>query len=148
MNQEKQRFIVDEWLWHDLSGENGDERRVEAFTFLEKVLYKCDIIVSLKRSPFERKFYQLCQRQDVVTRHIVRFFRLQILQNQQKYHAHTEADCPPLPDESPVKADDVYLVRLALGGCGIVVTTDQPLLQHLQANNIACVHRDQLLQDY
>lgn len=148
MNPGKQRFIVDEWLWHDLSGENGDERRAQAFAFLEKVLQKCDIIVSLKKSPFEQKFFQLCQRTDAITRNIVRFFRLQILHNQQKYHAYTESDCAPLPEESPVKADDAYLVRLALRGYGTVVTTDHPLLQYLQETHIPCIHRDNLLETY
>ncbi|GBC97100.1 hypothetical protein HRbin16_02920 [bacterium HR16] len=148
MSQSKQRFIVDEWLWHDLNGENGDEKRAEAFAFVEKVLHKCDMIVSLKQSPFEQKFFQLCQRTDVVTRRIVRFFRMQILQNQQKYRTYAEADCPPLPDESAVKTDDVYLVRLGLGGYGTVVTTDNPLLQRLQEMNVPCIHRDTLLKQY
>lgn len=148
MNLGKLRFIVDEWLWHDLSGENSAKRRAEAFTFLEKVVLKCDVIVSLKQSPFEQKFYQLCRRTDVITRTVVRFFRHQILQNRQKYRAYAEADCPQLPEDSAVKRDDAYLVRLALGGYGTVVTTDHPLLQHLQQKNLACIHRDELLQNY
>ena len=148
MSQSKQRFIVDEWLWHDLSGENGNERRVEAFAFVENVVHQCDTIISMKQSRFEQKFFQLCQRADVTTRGIVRFFRMQILQNRQKYRAYAETDCPPLPDESAVKTDDAYLVRLGLGGYGTVVTTDNPLLQRLQEMNIPCIHRDSLLKDY
>lgn len=145
MRQEKQRFILDEWLWHDLNGENGNERRAQALEFLEKLPQKCDIIVSLRNSAFEQKFYQMCQRTDVITRSIVRFFRLQIFQNGQKYRAHTEADCPRLPEGLSVKADEVYLVRLALRGEGLVVTTDYPLLQQLSQYNIPCLHRDSLL---
>ena len=131
----KQRFIVDEWLWHDVRGENGEERRVQAFRFLETLCGKCDILVTLRHSPFEQKFFETCQRSENTTRAIVRLFRLAIYNNQQKYLSVEEDDCSLPLEGVPAKPDDLYLVRLAASGYGTVVTSDHPLIQILQERN-------------
>lgn len=144
----KQKFIVDEWLWHDLGGENGLERQQQAFQFLERLVRKCDMLVSMKGSAFEQKFYNLCLLRDVVVRQIVRYCRNFILSNSQKYLTVVEHDCPPLPDDWNVKPDDRYLACLATAGHGTVVTTDAPLIQELRHHQIECIHRDDLLDVY
>jgi len=144
----KQRFIVDEWLWHDVRGENGEKRRAEAFRFLETLYEKCDMLVTLKQSPFEQKFFETCKHAEVRTRAIVRFFRFHIYSNQEKYLALQEDDCSFVLEGVTVNPDDVYLARLAASGYGTVITSDHPLMQILQERNIPCVHRDELLGQY
>ncbi|MER3473887.1 MAG: hypothetical protein C4335_07600 [Armatimonadota bacterium] len=144
----KRRFIVDEWLWHDLGGENGLERQQQAFRFLEQLVQKCDMLVSMKGSAFEQKFYNLCLFRDVRTPQIVRYCRNFVLNNSQKYLAIDQHDCPPLAEDWQIKPDDRYLARLATAGHGIVVTTDAPLMQELRVHQIECIHRDELLDVY
>ena len=49
-------LIIDEWLWHDLAGENGEEKQKEAFRFLECIFKICDKIAIMENSPFIKKF--------------------------------------------------------------------------------------------
>jgi len=148
MVSDKQRFIVDEWLWHDVRGENGEARRAQAFRFLETLNRKCDMIVTLKRSPFEQKFFETCEHAETRTRAIVRFFWLVIYSNKQKYLTVEDDECSLPPEGIPAKPDDLYLVRLAASGYGTVITSDHLLMQILQERNIPCVHRDELLGQY
>ena len=52
-------LIIDEWLWHDLAGENREEKQKEAFRFLECIFKICDKIAIMENSPFIKKFWQL-----------------------------------------------------------------------------------------
>ena len=40
MNDTSKPFVIDEWIWHDLSGENGEEKLEEASKFIEFVYEK------------------------------------------------------------------------------------------------------------
>lgn len=40
-------LVLNGWIIHDLSGENGPRRQDEAVRFLEAVIEKCDRIVIL-----------------------------------------------------------------------------------------------------
>jgi hypothetical protein len=66
-------FIVpNEWLAHDLRGDNGGEKQKETFLFLEKVKDKCDKLVILDGSPFTEKIYKLMNDQRPQVRELSR----------------------------------------------------------------------------
>jgi len=46
-------WVVNEWLLHDLRGDNGQERQMEADRFLDTVIHRCDVIVFVMGSPFQ-----------------------------------------------------------------------------------------------
>lgn len=37
-------FVVNEWLFHDLLGENGEHKQEQTYQFLERLRERCDRI--------------------------------------------------------------------------------------------------------
>jgi len=56
------RLILDEWVWADLSGANGEEAQHETLRLLQRVLDKCDQLVAVYGSPFLRKYFNLARQ--------------------------------------------------------------------------------------
>jgi len=73
-------FIIDEWLWSDLNGENGREKQEEAYYFLETLFKKCDRIAVAKGSKFQQKECNFSKNAptDVVKRKIARLYFFKI----------------------------------------------------------------------
>ncbi|MDV3278227.1 MAG: hypothetical protein LYZ69_07155 [Nitrososphaerales archaeon] len=122
-------IIPDEWLIHDLRGDNGEESQRVAVDFLGRVVRKCDRIAILRGSPFADKILALMMKDEgVKVRRLARYFRLQFIQNSKK--------CVVLPSgrdigvdlSTKVPAADRYLfeTREALGE-GLIVTADSDL---------------------
>lgn len=57
-------WVVNEWLLHNLKGENGQERQREADKFLDILYRRCDIIVFVPGSPWAKKAYELMEFSD------------------------------------------------------------------------------------
>lgn len=57
-------WVVNEWLLHDLMGENGPIRQKEADLFLDCLLHQCDVIVFVEGSPWAKKAYKLMKLTD------------------------------------------------------------------------------------
>lgn len=143
-------LIIDEWIWHDLSGENGEDKRKEAIEFLETVYKKCDKIATVKDSKFENKYFNFCQRTDNICRNIIRYFKSYIFFNPEKYISINEEECQQIPENvsSKINPDDCYLVKLNYKLQCPIITTDNPLLKILEEQQIQCKHRDNFLQSY
>ncbi len=80
-------FIINEWLWSDLSGENGEDKQSEAINFLEKLYKKCDRIAVGKNSKFQEKEWNFSKKasQDIVLKKIANVYFGLIRYNSQKY---------------------------------------------------------------
>src|SRR3972149_10319771 len=150
MNATPKPFIIDEWIWHDLPGENGKEKLEEAFKFLEFVYEKCDKIATIEDSRFEKKFFNFCERADLISRRITNFYKNYILYNSEKYIRVNEKDCQQISEDisSKIKPDDQYLVKLYYKLECPIITTDNPLLEILGNHQIQCEHRDNFLPNY
>ncbi len=48
-------FILDEWLIHDIMGQNGKERQNKAGSLLFEIIKKCDKIAIVRGSKFAKK---------------------------------------------------------------------------------------------
>jgi hypothetical protein len=148
------RLILDEWVWADLSGANGEEAQRETFRLLQRVFEKCDQLVTVEGSPFLRKYFNmmaLCVNQGDLRWTIVRVFRAQFFQNSQKLHLLQEGSLPDTPPEleHKVKEDDQYLVRAYLAAnADLLVTTDNPLMEALSECGIRCMNRDTFISSY
>lgn len=146
-------FVIDEWLWADLRGDNGLRKQSESLSFLIKVLEKCDQLVTVEGSPFIKKFYDLCEQADVGDRRrwIVRVFKNGFFHNSKKLRRLHESDLAPLSDDiaRTIKGDDYYLVRAYYtANADSLVTADNPLIEVLNEYGINCQDRDSFLSDY
>ncbi|WP_135256336.1 hypothetical protein [Thermus caldilimi] len=142
-------LALDEWLFHDLWGENGPERLGETLHLLEAILAQCDRILFPPGSPWAEKAFALAKRGDPPIRVAARLLFGGFLWNAEK---------TTVPDHegnlgtqgSSIPQEDRYLVKAALASrAEVLVTTDQGLLQALRATNLLPVkERGEFLQEY
>lgn len=148
------KFVVDEWLWADLQGDNGKEMQRESLSFLLKVFHRCDQLVTVEGSPFLKKFYDLCEKAGTMgdpRRKIVRLFKDMFFLNSSKLLRLQESGLPELPQKiaTVIKEDDHYLVRAYFASqAQSLVTTDDPLIAAVKGCCINCQSRKDFLSDY
>jgi predicted nucleic acid-binding protein len=147
------RLILDEWVWADLSGGNGEEAQRETFRLLQRVFEKCDQLVAVNGSPFLHKYFNLARHVSTgdLRRTIVKVFKAQFLENSEKMHILQAGSLPDAPPdlEHKVKEDDQYLVRAYLAAnADLLVTTDNPLMEALSECGIRCMNRDTFISSY
>lgn len=140
-------FIVDEWLWSDLNGDNGKEKQKETFSFLEALYKRCDKIAVAISSKFQQKEWNFSKNAiDSIKRGIARFYFYYIRCNYLKYEGvDIEEEVAVLEN---INLDDVYLIKTHYKTKAPIITTDNKLINALQSKNIPCKHRDQFLQEY
>ena len=139
-------IIPDEWLIHDLKGDNGERRQKEAFTFLERLYAKCDKLAILDGSPFLCKFYKLLMKDfRPRIREISKVFNLRIIRNADKCIKLPIANELPESLKKVIPEDDQYLYRIQQTlRKGIIVTTDEKNLRNLPNT----VTRKKFLEEY
>lgn len=147
------RFVFDEWLWADLSGENNQKAQGEAFQLLQGVFERCDRLVTVEGSQFLRKFYKLARGVSTgdPRRGIVKVFKAEFFENSEKLYRLQQGDLPGIDEEIErnVKDDDKYLVQAYLASeAEVLVTTDNSLMEVLPRYNINCRNREEFLSGY
>jgi hypothetical protein len=146
-------FVFDEWLWADLSGEKGQDAQRESFMLLKSIFEKCDRMVAVRGSPFLRKFYNLAGKTNIgdPRRAIIKFFKVQFLENSEKLCLLQEDELSEIPKEieHKVKEDDKYLVRAYLATqADLLVTSDNPLMKALCDSRIRFLDRASFVSEY
>lgn len=125
-------LVVNEWLIHDLRGDNGEERQREGLQFLVVLVKKCDHLVVLEGSQWMAKAYNLMTHSELKIRQASIYLRSKVLLDPLKITKRNPKDISVLPEKlkALVSAEDEYLIQLHLAVPGsIVVTTDEDL-QH------------------
>lgn len=140
-------FIINEWLWSDLIGENGEEKQLEAISFLKTLYEKCDKIAVGRSSKFQEKEWDFSKKasQDIVLKKIANIYFGWIRYNSQKYE---EVDIKEEIDLKEIHPKDVYLVKTCSKAGGCIITTDTKLKDALEKMNIPCKLRDEFLKEY
>lgn len=145
-------LIVNEWVIHDLRGDNGEQRQRETLQFLIQVEQKCDHIVLLHGSTWMRKAYELMKDPRASLRPVSKFLHLAFLRNPSKCQILGENEVQPLPDnmQSVVPYDDSYLIQLNTAvPRSTIVTTDRSLIERLsKLPNITVSIREEFLKHY
>lgn len=125
-------IVIDEWLFHDLLGENEDkgERQEEAWRFLFKLLKICDRIVILEGSPFATKMWQFIKQSenDPLKRTLSKFFHNEIAINSSKTLLLLKEEVSPLPKHllKLIPLDDQYLFQAHLSvKDSFILTSDE-----------------------
>lgn len=144
-------YVLNEWLWADLAGENGAVARRQAFTTMERFAESTYQLIVVYQSRFDKKAWALCRSHDVVSQRLGRAFVLLIRSNLDRCRILYPQDLVPLPEElvAAVKPDDHYLVQACLTVPGsILVTVDNPLGEVLAARGLSWIHRDALVAQF
>ena len=129
-------LILNEWIIHDLRGDNGVKRRIETFQFLQQIEVKCDHIVLLRGSPWMRKAYKLMKDSNPSHRLISKYIQSTFIINPLKHHTYEPDEVPELSSELQeiVPDKDAYLIKLAkIDPKSIIITTDGSLLESISA---------------
>lgn len=105
-------FIVDEWLWSDLNGENGENKQKETLDFLDTLYKKCDRIAVARGSKFQQKEWDFSKNAvvDVIRHGVARLYFAKIKVNPQKYEEIKIEEQDEFNLEG-INRDDIYLVR-------------------------------------
>lgn len=146
------RFVIDEWLLHDLAGENTRDAQRQALLFLEKLKAKCDGIAVMQGSPWMTKAYALMKRSEPRIRVLSKYLRQAILLDPIKCRFHDRAELPSIPVAllQVVKADDLYLIEAYRAvGATALITSDQPLSDALsRSSDVAVRMKKEFLKEY
>ncbi len=145
-------FVINEWLWYDLSGSNGLGPQREAFSFIEKLSASDHRIVFIEGSPFDQKAWSLCKSTNpMIVQRIAGVYVANVRQNSDRCQILKLEELAALPDElaGAIKPDDRYLVQTQLSVKGaVLVTSDNPLREALGKAGLSCLSGEEFLSTY
>lgn len=148
-------MIVNEWLFHDIRGDNGLAAQRRVGIFLEEILNGNRRIIIPQGTRWMDKAWQLWNVADPRVQILSKLFYFGIyLDSLKSTHLHF-SQLQPLPADlaATVPADDDYLFQAALAsGANLIVTTDGRLVDAAsnaaQNYNIVLEFRDDHYQQY
>jgi len=145
-------FVINEWLWADLSGANGPQAQREAFTVIEKLTVSDHQIVVIEGSAFDQKAWNLCKSTNpMIVQRIAGAYVANLRQNSDRCVILKPEALPCVPGElaSVTNQDDHYLIQAQLSvEDAILVTTDGDLCYAVKHAGLACLSREQFLTTY
>ncbi len=143
--------VLNEWIFHDLYGSNGDRRQREAARLLGYLVRSDDVLVVPDEPRWIDKANRLMRFMDARRRAISKVFRSLYDNSDRTIRVRSEstAEVPPeLQDQIP--EEDVYLVSAYLSAdADVLVTTDVPLYESMAGSDlVTCRMREDFLADY
>ena len=144
-------FLLNEWLFHDLLLENGEEKFQETKSFLRRLRDSEDSLIHPDEPRWIQRSYSLMSREDVRSRSVSRLLHSILRDSDQTVRVNSE-EMGLVPEASyeGVPSEDIYLVQAYIcGEADLLVTTDEPLRQALAHDpNINCQMREDFLKSY
>ena len=142
-------LVLNEWVFHDLLGENGGTPFRETESFLRRFRQSDDTLVIPAETRWNDKASRLMRMRDPAGRMISKLFH-NLMRNADKAVIQPPGT-PPTPHYlSDIPDEDVYLVQAYLSaGANLLVTTDTGLFDALsRIDAVNCNMRDAFLADY
>ena len=145
-------FVINEWLWSDLSGDNHLQAQREAFRVIEKLPTSDHQIVVIEDSPFDRKAWILCRNDNpMIVQRIAGLFVASVRQNSDRCLILKPNAVVVIPAElaGATNPDDHYLIQALLTAAGAtLVTTDNALREAVSNAGHPCLSRNDFLATY
>lgn len=141
-------YVINEWFWADLAGNNGAQNQRETFEFLKRFAASTLRMVVVEGSKFDQKAWALCGSKTAVLAGIGKAFFTEIRLNSERCRILKPDELTALPQPliAAVKAGDHYLIQAYLAGpCIALSTTDMPLIGAVAPHGINCISRAQTL---
>ena len=144
-------IVLNEWIFHDLWGENGELRQQEAERFLRALVQSADTLIVPNEPRWTGKANHLMRFSDSRRRVISKVFRS--LYSDSERTIRIRADIAEIVPEEVLRQlpeEDVYLVSAYLSAdADVLVTTDVPLYKALADRDfVTCRMRGDFLADY
>ena len=144
-------LVLNEWVFHDLLGENGEAVQRETAIFLNDFYTSHDKLVLPREPRWSQKAHRVMGQGDARLRNTSKQLKTLIYNSDRAVDVQTTArlDVPEeLRDSLP--AEDVYLVEAYLSaGAETLVTTDEKLHKPLACSEaVSCRLRDEFLSGY
>jgi hypothetical protein len=141
-------LVLNEWVWADLSGQNGQGRQKDVVRLILKLQTGTDRVVVVKGSAFQAKLWRATKSSDPIEIEGARVFK-SIVFDADRCRLIQQSDLAPAPDPPICKDDDLYLVRAqATVADSVVVSTDGDLIDAIRRTGGAAEHRDAWLGPY
>lgn len=145
-------FVINEWLWADSLGENGEQAQREALKVITSLATSDHQIVVVEGSPFDQKSWKLCKSTNPMILQIIGpAYVAGVRLNPDRCRILRPRDMADLPKglASATKGDDHYLVQALLSIAGaILVTSDKDLCEAVSKAELSCLLREQFLAKY
>ncbi len=146
-------FVINEWLWSDLRGENtAEHQRVTFGAIIEKFPASDHRIVIVEHSPFDVKGWNLCRNDNPMTvQGIGGLYKANVRLNSDRSLILHAEELAVLPHDlaAVIKPDDHYLVQAQLTVPGsVLVTTDGDLREAVINAGLSCLTRGEFLSGY
>jgi hypothetical protein len=145
-------FVINEWLWADLSGGNGREAQRQSFGVIEKLAASDHQIVIIEGSAFDQKAWGLCRNDSpMIVQRMAGVYVTSIRQNSDRCRILKVEELIALPEDlaATIKVDDHYLAQAQLSVDGaILITSDRPLREALANASLRCLSREEFLSTF
>ncbi|MDI6753363.1 MAG: hypothetical protein QME78_03095 [Thermodesulfobacteriota bacterium] len=145
-------FVINEWLIHDLAGDNGENAQEESSEFLWRLKEKCDQIAVLINSPWMEKAYRLMKQGNLPICIFSKQLHYDILKDFKKCRLLERDEIKNLSEatKNGIPDDDLYLVETYYSvNANVIVTSDKPLQEVLSSKADMNVRlRDDFLREY
>ena len=124
--------VLNEWIFHDLLGENGEDDQRRTAAFLNAFRASNDKLVWPTDSHWVQKAYLLMRRSDVRLRSTAKQFHSLIRNSDRVLQVGMQRVDVPEELRGSLPADDAYLVEAYIAaGADVLVTTDHGLHEAL-----------------
>ena len=145
-------LVINEWIFHDLQGENCQTKRAETVRFLEHFEQNQDQLVFVLGSPWAQKVWDLMKHDDIETRAVSKRLGRIIndLNKCLKLQPRSVESAAPHDAIEAAPEEDIYLIQTYFAaGADLLITTDEGLLEAFVCRqDVQVVHRDIFLKDY
>ena len=145
-------LVINEWLFHDATGENGQSAQRETERFLRQFAQSEDKFAVLWGSPWIEKSHDLMTHRDIKVESLSTLIqsliwaldKCVVLQPEDVQAAASQDAIAAAPEE------DVYLIQTYYAaGADLLVTTDEGLLTAFSSRqDVEVTHRDDFLKEY
>ena len=142
-------FVINEWLWADSSGENGQQAQGDALKVITRLAASDHQIVVVEGSRFDQKAWKLCKSTSpMIAQRLASAFVATVRQSSNRCRILKPQDTADLPETlaSATNTDDHYLVRALVSVAGaILVTTDKNLCEAVRKAGLKCLSREEFM---
>ena len=143
-------IVINEWIFHDLWGQNGEHLQQETAQFLITLENTRDRFVIPNEFRWVNKANRLMEFTDARRRRISKVFRSLYDDLERVVKIRPEvAETTPRELRARLPEKDVYLVSAYLtANTDVLVTTDVPLHDSLAESEVSCQMRGDFLAEY